>query len=74
MLNPQFLEILACPACKSSLRYDQQNNRLICNDENRDQREYQHGQRCGLIFSVRGDIPVMLIDEAEKPPDNGGGE
>ena len=67
MIDKELLEILACPACKSSLRYDRENQKLICLDENRDSREFKRGEKCGLIYSIKDDIPVMLIEEAEKP-------
>ena len=53
MLDKTLLEILACPKCKGELEYKSDQNQLICN-------------QCRLIFQVKDDIPVMLIDEAEK--------
>ncbi len=53
MLNQELLDILACPKCKGDLEYDQKNDRLICNE-------------CRLKYTVKDDIPIMLIDEAEK--------
>jgi uncharacterized protein len=53
-LDPALLEILACPNCHGELTADAAAERLICND-------------CGYRYPVRDDIPVMLIDEAEKP-------
>ncbi|MGI8578734.1 MAG: Trm112 family protein [Nocardioidaceae bacterium] len=53
-LDPLLLEILVCPSCKASLTVDQDNDELICNG-------------CGLIYPVRDDIPVMLVDEARRP-------
>jgi uncharacterized protein YbaR (Trm112 family) len=47
------LDILACPKCKGDLEYDKNNNKLICN-------------KCRLKYDIRDDIPIMLIDEAEK--------
>lgn len=67
MVEKELLDILACPACKSSLKYDEENQKLICLDENRESREFKRGERCGLIYPVREGIPVMLIEEAEKP-------
>lgn len=58
-LDPVLLEILVCPDCKSSLTVDDDNNELACTG-------------CGLIYPVRDDIPVMLVDEArraEQPED-----
>jgi uncharacterized protein YbaR (Trm112 family) len=53
-LDPVLLEILVCPDCKGSLTVDEDNDELICNG-------------CGLIYPVRDDIPIMLVDEARKP-------
>ena len=53
MLDKELLDILACPKCKGDLEYKSEENQLICNE-------------CRLIYSVKDDIPVMLIDEAEK--------
>jgi hypothetical protein len=53
MLSEKLLELLACPKCKGDLEYDRDNNKLICHN-------------CRLRFTVDDDIPIMLIDEAEK--------
>jgi uncharacterized protein YbaR (Trm112 family) len=58
MLEKQLLDILVCPKCKGELEYktDQDNDKngqLIC-------------QKCQLLYRVEDDIPIMLIDEAEK--------
>jgi uncharacterized protein YbaR (Trm112 family) len=50
------MEILVCPDCKSTLRADDANDELVCTG-------------CGLIYPVRDDIPVMLVDEARRPED-----
>ena len=55
-LDPQLLEILACPQCRSPLRVDEQAEELVCTSET-----------CGLAYPVRDDIPVLLIDEARRP-------
>ena len=54
MINEELLNILACPACKS--RVVLKENRIICTNA-----------QCGLRYPIRDGIPVMLIDEAEKP-------
>ncbi len=54
MIDKELLEILACPACKSPVV--EQGDRIIC-----------QGAQCGLKYPVREGIPVMLIEEAEKP-------
>jgi uncharacterized protein YbaR (Trm112 family) len=53
MLNKKLLEVLACPACKGDLEYDEKNQRLIC-------------QACRLKYKIEENIPVMLVEEAEK--------
>ncbi len=53
MLKKELLDILACPKCKGDLEYDTDNNKLICNN-------------CRLKYHIKDDIPIMLIDEAEK--------
>lgn len=53
MIDRELLDILACPQCKGDLEYDQGENKLICH-------------RCKLKFRIEDDIPVMLVDEAEK--------
>jgi len=56
MIDKELLEILACPKCKSEVRLDEGAQRIICTSPS-----------CGLRYPIRDDIPVMLIDEAEKP-------
>jgi uncharacterized protein YbaR (Trm112 family) len=53
MLSKELLDILACPKCKGDLRYEEEQEVLICNN-------------CRLKYHIKDDIPVMLIDEAEK--------
>lgn len=61
MIDAELLEILVCPACKSKVeprdvRVGEKNEtRLVCTNSG-----------CGLRFPVRDDIPVMLIEEADK--------
>jgi len=52
-MDKKLLEILACPSCKSGLKYLQEQQELVC-------------VPCRLAYSVRDDIPVMLIDQARK--------
>ena len=51
MIDKKLFDILACPICKSSLRYDKTKEELICRADR-------------LAFPIRDDIPVMLEDEA----------
>ncbi|NQT18748.1 MAG: Trm112 family protein [Planctomycetes bacterium] len=57
MIDKELLEILACPVCKAKVEFE--NDRIVCVE-------------CGRRYPIRdGNIPVMLIDEAELPEDNG---
>jgi uncharacterized protein YbaR (Trm112 family) len=50
-LDPQLLEILACPDDKGPLLYFASDGLLFC-------------ASCRRKYEVRDDIPVMLLDEA----------
>jgi uncharacterized protein len=54
-LDPALLEILLCPDCRSPLAVDEEASELVCTG-------------CGLAYPVRDDIPVLLVDEARRPP------
>ena len=51
-LSPELLDILACPQCKGSLCLNVGADGLICD-------------RCKLVYEIRDDIPIMLIEEAQ---------
>lgn len=54
-ISPELLEILRCPKCKSKVELKEDKTGIKCtNDE------------CRLVYPVRDEIPVMLIDEAVK--------
>jgi uncharacterized protein YbaR (Trm112 family) len=58
-LDPQLLEILACPdAHHAPLTYDEAAQTLACTE-------------CGRVFEVRDGIPVLLLDEARGPGEAG---
>lgn len=63
-IDAELLEILACPDCKAKIEYIETESVIVCTG-------------CGLRYPVRDDIPVMLVEEAEKPSeskaDSGGG-
>ena len=50
-LSKELLEILACPKCKGDILLNRAGDGLIC-------------KACRLVYPIREDIPVMLIDEA----------
>ena len=56
-ISSELLDILACPACKGDIQYDQANQQLICTGE------------CRRRYPIRDGIPVMLIGEAKMPTD-----
>jgi len=51
-LSKELLEILACPRCKGEISLNDTENGLICD-------------KCKLLYEIRDDIPIMLIDEAK---------
>jgi uncharacterized protein YbaR (Trm112 family) len=50
-ISKELLDILACPKCKGDIFLNQKEDGLIC-------------KACGLLYPIKDDIPVMLIDEA----------
>ncbi|CAN5498828.1 Trm112 family protein [soil metagenome] len=54
-LDQKLLDILICPNCRGEVEYIESVNVIVCTGE------------CKYRYPVRDDIPVMLIDEAEKP-------
>lgn len=50
-LNKELLQILACPKCKGDLELLAQEEGLKCG-------------ACALVYPVREEIPVMLVDQA----------
>jgi uncharacterized protein YbaR (Trm112 family) len=52
-ISPELLEILRCPQCRSKVEIDAAETRLKCvNSE------------CSLVYPIRDEIPVMLVEEA----------
>jgi uncharacterized protein YbaR (Trm112 family) len=54
-ISQELLEILACPRCKGDIHLNDSQDGLICD-------------HCKLVYEIKDDIPIMLIDEA-KPLD-----
>ena len=52
-ISKELLDILACPKCKGDIHLNESGNGLIC-------------EKCRLLYEIRDDIPIMLIDEAKK--------
>jgi len=51
-LSQELLDTLACPKCKGSLQMNPAQDGLVCD-------------ACRLMYPVRDDIPIMLIEEAK---------
>ncbi len=52
MIDPELLEILACPDCKSDVELRE--GKICCTG-------------CGKRYRIEDGIPIMLVDEAEPP-------
>jgi uncharacterized protein YbaR (Trm112 family) len=52
-IDKELLAILACPKCKGDIKLTEKGDGLAC-------------QACKLMYPIKDDIPVMLIDEAVK--------
>lgn len=50
-ISQELLEILACPKCKGEVQVTEKQDGLVCGS-------------CKLMYPIKDDIPVMLIDEA----------
>lgn len=57
-LSPELLEVLRCPQCKSKVELETSGLRCV-------------SPECGLIYPIRDEIPVMLVEEARKTLING---
>ena len=51
-LSKDLLDIIACPKCKGDIHLNETEDGLVC-------------ENCKLLYEIRDDIPVMLIDEAK---------
>ena len=50
-IDPELLSIMACPKCKGEIHLNDKSDGLICD-------------ACRLMYPIKEDIPIMLIDEA----------
>ncbi len=51
-VSEELLEILVCPQCKGEIHLNEAKNGLVC-------------KACSLLYEIRDDIPIMLINEAK---------
>lgn len=52
-MDARLLEILACPVCKGTLKYERDARVLVCRLDR-------------LAYPIREDVPVMLEEEARQ--------
>jgi len=52
-ISKELLDILACPKCKGEVYLNETEDGLICDN-------------CKLMYEIKDEIPIMLIDEAKK--------
>ncbi len=52
-ISKELLDILVCPKCKGEIYLNDAGDGLICDS-------------CKLLYGIKDDIPIMLIDEAKK--------
>jgi len=52
-ISKELLEILACPQCKGEVTLTEKEDGLVC-------------RTCKLLYAIKDDIPIMLIDEAQR--------
>ncbi|MBN2059987.1 MAG: Trm112 family protein [Deltaproteobacteria bacterium] len=50
-ISKELLDILACPKCKGDIHLNDSEDGLICDN-------------CKLMYEIKDDIPIMLIEEA----------
>jgi len=55
-MKKELLDVLACPKCKGDIRVSKDEQSIVCDG-------------CKLVYEIREDIPVMLIDEAKSVED-----
>jgi uncharacterized protein len=56
-IKKELLDILACPACHGAIVHDEERDTLDC-------------VACRRRYPIKDDIPVMLVEEAELPPES----
>lgn len=56
MISQELLDILRCPMDPSNTRLTLEGERLVC-------------ERCALKFKIKDGLPILVVEEAELPPD-----
>lgn len=55
MISMDLVAILACPACKKEVHLE--NDMIVC-------------AKCRRRYPIKDDIPIMLVEEAERENEN----
>lgn len=59
MIKKELLDVLACPKCKGDIRVSKDEDYIVCDS-------------CKLLYEIKEEIPVMLVDEAKQVEDTSG--
>ena len=51
-ISKELLDILRCPKCKGTIYLNSDRSGLVCD-------------QCRLVYEIREDVPIMLIEEAK---------
>ena len=51
-VDQALLDILVCPKCKGDIQLTAGKDGLVC-------------EQCRLVYEIRDDIPIMLVEEAK---------
>lgn len=51
-IDQHLLDLLVCPQCKGDIRLNDKGDGLTCDN-------------CQLLYEIRDDIPIMLVEEAK---------
>ncbi len=57
-IDQHLLDLLVCPQCKGEIHLNNQGDGLVCD-------------KCQLLYEIRDDIPIMLVEEAKPIKGNG---
>ncbi|MCP4022592.1 MAG: Trm112 family protein [Desulfobacteraceae bacterium] len=52
-VSQELLDMLVCPKCKKDVILNKEKDGLVCDN-------------CKLLYEIKEDIPIMLIDQAKK--------
>ena len=56
-IDQQLLDLLVCPQCKGDIQLNDKGDGLTCDN-------------CRLLYEIRDDIPIMLVEEAKPIGEN----